>query len=144
MDAVLVILACMCGLAIGGSWGMIWSYHKYEIRFKAALDAEKLANDTITGTLDERERLNRANIRLTESNKELMDEAKNNHSMDASQLAEFTRITQEHAKLNDQQNAITVFLRDNFPGVKAGKYAGMQFSEMVVAIIRENQYRGPQ
>jgi hypothetical protein len=76
---------------------------------------------------------------LTKSNKELMEDMKACIQISPSQLVEFTRITQEHAKLNDQQNAITVFLRDNFPGVKAGKYAGMQFSEMVVAIIRESR-----
>src|SRR5580658_9943447 len=65
---------------------------------------------------------------LTKSNKELMEEQRAGKSVSPSQLAEFTRITQEHAELNKQQNAITVFLRDNFPGVKAGKYAGMQVS----------------
>lgn len=76
---------------------------------------------------------------LTKSNRELMAEQKEGKSISPSQLAEFTRITQEHAKLNNQQNAIVVFLRDNFPGVTAGKYAGMQLSEMVIAIIRECQ-----
>jgi hypothetical protein len=79
------------------------------------------------------------NDALTKSNKELMEEMRTGHLVSLSQLTEFTRITQEHAKLNDQQNAIVVFLRDNFPGVGDGKYAGMQFSEMVVAIIRECQ-----
>jgi hypothetical protein len=76
---------------------------------------------------------------LTKSNKELMDEAKSSHSMSDSQLAEFTRITQEHTKLNDQHNAVIIFLRDHLPGVFAGRYAGMQFSEMVITVIREGQ-----
>ena len=94
---------------------------------------------TIGVTYDALLEAQRRNEALTKSNKELMEEMKSGHSISPSQLVEFTRITQEHAKLNDQQNAVTVFLRDNFPSVGAGKYAGMQFSEMVIAILRECQ-----
>lgn len=76
---------------------------------------------------------------LRKVNNELLAEQREGKYVSPSQLAEFIRITQEHAKLNDQQNAIVVFLRDNFPSVGAGKYAGMQFSEMVIAILRECQ-----
>lgn len=47
------------------------------------------------------------------------------------------RIVKEHTRLVQEQNTITVFIRDNIPGMLKGEFAGMSFSQMVIHLIRK-------
>jgi|SRR5271155_2182327 len=75
--------------------------------------------------------------KLRESNSELMKEQASGVTVSPAQLAEYGRIVVEHTRLNEDQNKLVVYLRETFPGVGAGRYAGMDLAQMVKTIIRE-------
>ena len=75
--------------------------------------------------------------KLRKSNSELMAEQRDGVAVSPSQLAEFKRIVAEHTVLNEEQNRLITYLRNTFPGVATGQYAGMNITQMVMTIIRE-------
>jgi hypothetical protein len=79
--------------------------------------------------------------KLQKSNSELIKEQAEGITVAPSQLAEFKRITMEHAVLNEDRNKLISHLRDTYPGVVAGRYAGLDLCGMVTAIIREEKQK---
>jgi hypothetical protein len=77
--------------------------------------------------------------KLRKSNSELIKEQAEGQYVSPSQLTEYNRIVGEHAALNEDRNKLIAHLRDTYPGVISGRYAGMDLTGMVTAIIREEK-----
>ena len=72
--------------------------------------------------------------KLRKHNSELMKELAEGTTVERSQLAEYKRVVQEHLKLNEEQNNITVYIRNNFPEILDGRFSS--FSQMVIGLLK--------
>ena len=72
--------------------------------------------------------------KLRKHNSELMAELRDGTTVTESQLTEYKRVIQEHLKLNEEQNNVVAYIRDNDPTV-LGKYSS--FSSMVIGLIEQ-------
>lgn len=77
--------------------------------------------------------------RLRKHNSEMMTELRDGTTVTETQLTEFRRITQEHLKLNEEQNNVITYIRDD-PYFK--QYLGKHdsFSQLLLAILKSHPY----
>lgn len=86
--------------------------------------------------------LRQANAKLMASNQELMNEQKSGRVVSRSQYDEFQRIVREHVTLNDEVNNVVMFLRENVPQFRDGRYTGLSFSQFVINILKRPRLFG--
>lgn len=83
--------------------------------------------------------------RLKERNKDLkaeLDAYLHGAVITDQQAKDIQRIGREHYTLNSEQNAIVVYIRDNFrQEMESGQFSGMSFSEMVIVLLKRPNYR---
>lgn len=78
--------------------------------------------------------------KLTKSNSSLIADLNTGLTITTSQRDEYNRIVQEHKVLNEQQNEVVAFIRENFPSYTSGQFNS--FSELVIGTIKRKPVIG--
>ena len=78
--------------------------------------------------------------KLTKANSSLIADIKNGLTITVSQRDEYNRIVQDHKVLNEQQNEVVAFIRENFPSYTSGQFNS--FSELVIGTIKRKPVIG--
>lgn len=75
--------------------------------------------------------------KLRKSNSSLMADLSTGLTITTSQRDEYNRIVQEHKVLNEQQNEVVVYIRNNYPQMLTGHPS---FSALVIATLKGGNY----
>lgn len=74
--------------------------------------------------------------KLTKANSSLIADLNTGLTITTSQRDEYNRIVQEHKVLNEQQNEVVAFLRDNFRYLMNGQFNS--FSQLVIGVVKRD------
>ncbi len=74
--------------------------------------------------------------KLTKANSSLIADLNTGLTITTSQRDEYNRIVQEHKVLNEQQNEVIVFIRENFRYLMDGRFTS--FSQLVIGVVKRD------